>query len=95
MKKFMMLVAAMLFTFSLAYANNHGNMGNSEMSGKSMSKDMKQNQGTKSGSCGAGKCGGDVKKKDGMKSGSCGAGKCGGDKKPKKPSGSCGAGKCG
>ncbi len=92
MKKIVMLVAAMLFTVSLAYADNHGNMGKSEMSGtKSM----------KSGSCGAGKCGGDMKKKGEMKSGSCGTGKCGGDmkkkadEKSKKPSGSCGAGKCG
>lgn len=56
--------------------------------------------GEKSGSCGAGKCGGDMKKdaKKEMKSGSCGAGKCGGDMKKdtkKKASGSCGAGKCG
>lgn len=40
----------------------------------------------KSGSCGAGKCGGDMKKdaKKEMKSGSCGAGKCGGDMKKKR-----------
>lgn len=92
MKKFMMLVAAMLFTFSLAHAGDMSK-GSSEMSGNAGTKSM-------SGSCGAGKCGGDMKKKmmkkkGEMKSGSCGAGKCGADKQPKKPSGSCGAGKCG
>ena len=52
-----------------------------------------------SGSCGAGKCGGDIKKEVTEKAaGSCGAGKCGGDMKKEvkeKAAGSCGAGKCG
>lgn len=39
--------------------------------------------GEKSGSCGAGKCGGDMKKVEKKMDGSCGAGKCGGDMKKK------------
>ena len=37
--------------------------------------------GEKSGSCGAGKCGGDMKKVEKKADGSCGAGKCGADMK--------------
>ena len=50
-----------------------------------------------SGSCGAGKCGGEAKTEKMDKKGSCGAGKCGGEMKEKaeKKAGSCGAGKCG
>lgn len=94
MKKVLILIASLFFATSIAYAG---------MNDKAMDKGsetgmmMKKSGNMKSGSCGAGKCGGDMKKGE-MKSGSCGAGKCGGDMKKKmpkdkKPSGSCGAGK--
>ncbi len=88
MKKFMLLVAALLFTAGVAFAEGKSGSCGAGKCGDSK-KEMK-----KSGSCGAGKCGssmskdkshgkqGEMMKKSGNKaSGSCGAGKCGGDMK--------------
>jgi len=88
MKKIMLLVAALLFTAGVAFADGKTGSCGAGKCGAEMKKDMK-----KDGSCGAGKCGADMKKdmkkdahstKDMMKksgekkaTGSCGAGKCG------------------
>ncbi|MGB5917736.1 hypothetical protein [Arcobacter sp.] len=91
MKKMIMLVAALLFTAGVAFADGKTGSCGAGKCGDSK-KEMK-----KSGSCGTGKCGdskkdmmkkdhmkGDMMKKSGNKaSGSCGAGKCG-DSKMKK-----------
>ena len=101
MKKMIMLVAALLFTAGMAFADGHKGSCGTGKCGDSK-KEMK-----KEASCGTGKCGGEMKK--GMKDGSCGTGKCGSSmskekshgqqgemmkKSGNKPTGSCGTGKC-
>jgi uncharacterized low-complexity protein len=103
MKKIIMLVAALLFTAGVAFADNHMGSNNMGKCGDSK-KEMKKNA-----SCGTGKCGGEMKKEM-KKSGSCGTGKCGDSmrdtkshgqqgemmkKSGNKAKGSCGTGKCG
>ncbi|ADG91832.1 hypothetical protein Arnit_0165 [Arcobacter nitrofigilis DSM 7299] len=95
MKKLIMLVAALLFTVGVAFADGKtgscgaGKCGDSSKS--MMKKGMSSKEMKKAGSCGTGKCGDskkDMMKKDHMK----------GDmmkKSGNKASGSCGAGKCG
>ena len=81
MKKIMLLVAALLFTAGVAFADGKNGSCGTGKCGNSSSKDMKQQ-----GSCGNGKCGGEMKK--GMKkTGSCGTGKCGDSMKDSKSHG--------
>jgi uncharacterized low-complexity protein len=103
MKKIIMLVAALLFTAGVAFADGKNGSCGTGKCGDSK-KEMKKNA-----SCGTGKCGGEMKKEM-KKSGSCGTGKCGDSmrdtkshgqqgemmkKSGNKAKGSCGTGKCG